>query len=411
MEVYHKQMSRSRKRKRPRRRKRRAEAKAYPSPAERTRIIERRDKLLWELTEILIMPQENQRKLNRLIRRYGPQEVQLVLETFQKRASSAELISNEASVYRAYRLAFARFGGDRPFLSAQEYSDLSLEHAKLNIKRTFKAAISGKPSTRERELRDLLLIDATWDDITPPAVPPRPSDFDAPPTGAYDYPVRTLLEWGWDLDDERAKNNARNTNKWWPAIEDLARMALDGGLLNGWPGERASWAPYHALNMLGRLRAHQVAGRLLGLLGQENDWLSDRLAVAWGQMGPQAEPPLWEYVDVGRASVKNAERGAEQRAIVMLGLANIAEANPKRWSSIIGKLTDLLRHASADDAEANAYIVYLLERLEATEAADAIVDAFEQGKVDTKIIDLESVSILDWDDPALYDRLYGSDEE
>ncbi len=393
------------KKKRPRpqrRRRRRTSEVGYPSPSERERIIERRDKLLRELIEILVVHQSDDRKMNKLIRRYGPQEVLLVLDTFQKNAEGAELIGDETRVYRMYRRAFARFGGDRPFLSAQEYSDLSFEHGKLNAERTFKSPFPRrKPGARERELRDLLLTDAAfWDDITPPAVPPRPPDFKAPSPGKYDYPARQLLEWGWDLDEEQAKNNARSVNKWHPAVGNLVRMALDEGLLNGWPGEAAGWAPYHALNMLGYLHVHQVAGQLFPLFYQENDWLSDRLTVVWGQMGPRAESPLWDYLDDSR-------HNPDWRSVVMLGLARIAETNPERRPAVADRFARLLRQASVDDARANAYLVHVLDSLEATEAVEVIVEAFEQDKVDERIVGLESLDILDWDDLDLYDRLYG----
>lgn len=365
----------------------------YPSPAERERITERRDKLLRELIKIFVSPQDDDRKINKLVRRYGAQEVILVMDTFQNKALSAELIGDEASVYRLYRRAFARFGGDRSFLSAQEYSDLSYEHGKLNAKRTMMSAIIRKPSAREREWRDLLLVGSTyWEDITPPAVPPRPPDFDAPSSGEYNSPVEQLLEWGWDLEERRPDalanaRKARSTSKWRPAIDDLVRMALDEGLLNGWPGEAASWASYHALSMLGHLRAYQVADQLFPLFEQENDWLSDRLAVTWSQMGPQAEPVLWDYLD-------DDQRNADWRSVAMLGLMKISQANPRRRSDIVNKFARLLRQATADDAEANAYLVHVLDRMEAVEAADVVSEAFGQDKVDTRIVQPYDLDLL-----------------
>jgi hypothetical protein len=378
------------------------EQKGYLSPAERERIVERRDRLLRELIPLLMTPHCDDRKLEALIRRYGPREVSLVLERFQQRATRSELIGDEAATYREYRRVFAGFGGSRPFLSWQEYSDLSYEHGLLNAKRTVTSLVIRRPSARERELRDLLLIDAYWEDITLPDVPPRPADFTVPPAGTYDYPARKLLDWGWNLDDERVKNNAGNVNKWHPAIEDLVRMTLDESLLDGWPGEPASWAPYHALNMLGCLRAHRVAGELRALLGRENDWLSDRLAVAWGRMGPQAEPPLWDYVE-------NHGHDPGQRAVAMLGLRNIARAHPKRRGSIVRCLADLLRRAPAEDAEANAYIAWVLNSLEAVEAGETVAEALEQQKIDESIIVPSDLDILDWDDVELYGRLFDSE--
>jgi hypothetical protein len=373
----------------------------FPSLAERERIIQRRDELLKELIEIMIMHQGDSRRIDKLLRRYGAQEVYLVLDTFQKRAKRTELIGDETRVYREYRRAFARFGGSRSWLSVQEFSALSFEHVRLNAERTFKSSIRRKPGARERELRDLCLLDAaSWDDITPPDAPPRPPDFNAPPPGEYDYPVQQLLKWGWDLDEERAKDNARNVSRWRPVTGHLVRMALDEGLLNGWPGERASWAPYHALSMLVYLGAYQFAGQLFPLFEQENDWLSDRLAVTWGQMGPQVAPPLWDYLD-------DSQRNPDWRSVVMLGLSKIAVAHPGRRLDIVTKFTHLLHQASADDTKANAYLVHVLNRLGAIEAADVIIAAFEQGKVDEKIFGPENLDILDWSNPDLYDRFYG----
>jgi hypothetical protein len=374
----------SRKRARPRQREDRTREQAtessYPSPAERERIIRRRDQLLDRLIKMLVVHPDDPRRIDSLLRRYGPQEVAVVANAIQRRSESTQMIGEEPAIYREYRRTFARFGGDRPFLTVKEYDALASEHARLYGKRQFKSAIRRGPGARERELEDLLLGGASlWEDITPPAVPPRPRDFSAPAPGNYGYPVRALLDWGWDLDEERLTHNARNVTRWRRAVPDLVRMALDEGLLNGWPGEPSSWAPYHALLMLGQLRAHEAAGRLFPLFEQENDWLSDRLAVVWGQMGPQAEPPLWDYAS-------DVRHEPECRAIVFLGLALVAENYASRRGHVVNRLAGLLQSASARDREANAYVVHVLRRLQAVEAADVIAEAFEQGKVDDSII-------------------------
>ncbi len=60
-------------------------------------------------------------------------------------------------------------------------------------------------------------------------------------------------------------------------------------------------------------------------------------------------------------------------------------------------MADLLYRAPADDATANGYIVHILDRMEAVEAGEAILDAFEQDKVDSKIIQPGDVDFLyDW---------------
>ena len=378
-----------RRRPKPRRARRPTHKRHYPSPAERDRIVSRRSDLLEELVSALVLEQENKRtrRINKLVRKYGPQEVAFILDVFQK-STQREFIGEEALLYRGYRRTFARFGGNRPFLNKQEHEDLVLENAMLATQRKFKSFIRRSPSPRERELHDLLLLQVEyWENITPLSVPPRPVDFDAPPPGQYDYPVRTLLKWGWDLDEQRIADNSKNVAKWCPAIPELARMVFDEGLLDGWPGEASSWVPYHALHMLGHLHAHEYAGRLLALLDQENDWLSDRLPSVWAQIGPQAEPPLWTYMN---------DRGndPQKRSNMLMGLRAIAQAHPERRPDIIGGLARHLQQASADDAEMNGYIVFVLNRMQAVEAGDAIIEAFERGIVDLSIMQLPDVSFL-----------------
>jgi hypothetical protein len=165
-------------------------------------------------------------------------------------------------------------------------------------------------------------------------------------------------------------------------------MIFDEGLLEGWPGEAASWAPYHALHTLGVLQAQEHAERLLALLDRENDWLSDRLPAVWGQMGSPAEPTLRAYLD-------DRDREAKKRGCVMMGLKAIAETYPKRRGDIIKDMTRRLQHASAGDAAANGYLVYVLNRMNAAEASEAIRNAFTQKKVDPNIIRAKSVHFLE----------------
>jgi len=378
-----------RKRTRPRRRERSQPQVEYPSPAERGRIIRQRSKLIKELGFVFIPEHrsDRDRRIAQLARRYGYRNLQVVLDNFGKLTAGRDLIGEEAFLYRSYRRAFARFGGDRPFLDRQEYERLVWEHTLLFGKRELLSARPPSPSPRERELFDLLLLQSDyWEDITPPAVPPRPADYDAPSPGQYGDPVDEFLTWGWDL-ERHVIEYGRNESEWRSAIPDLVRMTLDEGLLNGWPGETSSWAPYHALHILGHLGAHQVAGHLLALMNVPNDWLSDRLPSIWAQMGPQVEPLLWEYVN-------DQVNDAQKRSAALKGLELIAQLHPARRLGVIAGMARRLQSSSAKDAEMNGYVVFILNRMQATEAGDAILDAFEQGKVDTKIMTLEDVRWL-----------------
>jgi hypothetical protein len=381
---------RRKKRTRPRRVKRQPKKGGYPSAAERERIMAQRDALLEELIYALVLDSEGEqdRMMNQLVRKYGPQEVALVLKVFQESTIGRELIGEETLLYRKYRQTFARFGGNRRFLGRREYEDLIYENGKLVAERKFLSAVPRPSSPREEELHDLLFIGLDYcEDITPPDTPPRPPDFEAPSLGDYDDPVRTLLKWGWDLDERRITKRAGDVNRWRLVIPELVRMVLDEGLFHGWPGEPASWAPYHALHVLGHLQAHAHAGEFWALLDQEDDWLSDRLPWVWAQMGPPVEPLLWDCLE-DRAC------DPEKRKIALLGLRVMAETHPDRRPDIVAGLIRHLQRAAADDAEMNGYIVYMFNRMQAVEASDAIVEAFEGGKVDTGIMGIGDVSFL-----------------
>jgi len=368
-----------------RKRKQRSQERVYPTPEERERIIQRRDDLLKELIELFVTrpSDEHMDEVKRLTRVYGVAEVQIVRDSFQK-ISRRPLVGEEAGLYREYRLAFARFGGERRFLRKQEYEDLSYQHAMLVAKREWKSLFRRGPSRQEQELRALLLIDErNWEDITPPAPPPRPTDFAMPPVGSYPPRVNKMLELGWKADEKAVTARVGRTADWQPFIPDLERMVLDEGLLSGWPAEPPSWAPLHALRLLGRLSAHQSAERLLALMDREDDWLSDLLPSVWAEMGPRAAEPLWVYV-------RDRQHNPEQRGNVMIGLQKLAEKHRPYRRAVVQGLLRLLDDAPEEDGTASAYIAHALGELGAVETLPALRRAYDEDKV--------SLDILTWDD-------------
>jgi len=131
--------------------------KEYPAPAERERIIRRRESLLKKLVTAVVSRPGDKRSIDRLVRQYGLPEVMLVVDVVQRRTQETELIGDDIANYRAYRRAFARFGGDRPFLSVRECQELSQEHARLSFPRVG-GQLLRRSGTRERELYDLMLL-------------------------------------------------------------------------------------------------------------------------------------------------------------------------------------------------------------------------------------------------------------
>lgn len=349
-------------------------------------IRQRRSAILFELINQSVAGDLDKRKLNTLVKKYGAQEVAFVNGVFaQQIKERGGLIGDEITIYRRYRRVFAQYGGMRRFFSRKEYDHLMDQFGDLLGARYL---ASQPPSPRENEISDLLLQSVEYiADLLPQDTPPRPENFAVPLPAEYSSHANLLLTWGWDLNKKRIQDEAqKNQSLWRSSLADVARIATDPGLLLGWPGEPASWAPWHAVHLLGALQADDYAEQMITILKNENDWLGDVLPHVWGQMGANAEPPLWKHTD--------HRSNREARSITLSGLASIARAHSTRYDAIVKGMIERLRKSTTFDFRYNAYMVYLLDDLGAVSAREAIVEAYRQNKVDRKIMDEGSVKIL-----------------
>ncbi|TRZ47092.1 hypothetical protein D4S03_11520 [bacterium] len=358
---------------------------SYPPPGERLRLIARRDELTKALIKFYVRGKgPGESRVKKLMAEYGAKEVLHIYSVLQRQFQRNVFLIDEPEVYRHYRLGFARFGGTRLFLPKAGHEELNYERALLFSRREFHSRLPLKPSPRKEELRDLLLMDwPFWEDITPPDIPPPPVDY--PPPASYPQPLSALLTWGWNLDLARI---SRECAAWQASQSNLERMVLDETLLNGWPGESASWAPWHALHLLGKLNASGCARRLVDLYNRPNDWLSDCLPQVWAQMGPAVETSLWNILDDPACK-------PDQRGLAAAGLQKLIQNQGIPRLPAIHALAERLQPGRTDNAIVNAYVVFVLNRLKAVEVKDAIRASFENGQVDTKTMDPRDVSFLE----------------
>jgi hypothetical protein len=340
------------------------------SPAEREQIKAQREEILRALINASVSPHDAQaaERVAHLAIQYGYAEVDHVETVRARQMRSMHLITDEATHYRTYRRAFAVFGADKPFFSRTEFGERVMEHAKLVARRQL-----GLDQRAGRNMQEVVLAEQLfpgvhfWENIAEPAVPAHSADFHAPAPGAYGAPAGELLAWGPPAADDEAHAArvatliAQDSAAWHGAAADLARMATDPGLLRGWPGEAASWGPYHALDALGALGAADQADALLALLDEPDDWLSDRLPHVWAQMGAGAEAALWAHTD-------DAQHSQHVRAVSLLGLSKIAEAHPARRPVIVKEMIARLRATAKPTATYNAYLIFLLDEMDAVEA-------------------------------------------
>lgn len=370
----------------------------YPSPEEREKIIQLRHELLIELVSLVTKGvQPDDARVHKLARKYSPEELERATRIMGELLDFPMPTAENARSYREYRQRYARFGAGLKFYTAKEIDELQAAYANT----TTGLSDLNKPS----EIDKLLLFGwRDWEDITPPAPPPRPADFHAPQPGSYPPPINELLEWGDELKRSHEFADEREFATWRRHIPALTRMALDPGLLNGWPAEKASWAPWHAIHMLGSLQAWESAPALAALADIENDWLSDHLPHIWADMGIKVEPSLWMILEESSASAK-------RRGLAAQALFHLAEDNYAMETKVISGFEKILKNTKTSDPTLNAYLIHFLKEMEAEEEIwDVIESAFEEGRVDTEIISREDFEEDDFDDDE-FDEEFDEEEE
>ena len=358
----------------------------FPSEAERQALIRRREELRDELLRIMhdnYGPDDPPGR--QLVQKYGWEEVEWAIAMIDKSMEMTSFIASETHSYRLYRYSYARFGGQRPFYSYPDHSTIEDEDLDLHIER-FRAGRTSSKKPREQELDDLLLLGwLTWEDITPKAIPPHPGNFKSPTPATYREPAAALLTWGTDLDLERVENEAEMPERWLSQLPALERMALDPGLLDGWPGDPQSWAPWHALHLLGALEAWQSAPALAALSGQPNDWLSDLLPIVWARMGMAVEPVLWVLLD-------DTNTTAQRRGLAAEALTFLVKDEPLLAGKIAQGFGQIVQKVQPCDPTLNAYLIHFTRGSGELERIRPIVEsAFAAQRVDEEIITQEDL--------------------
>ncbi len=370
----------------------------YPSPEEREKIVELRQELLIELISLMVTGvKPDNAQIRRLAEKYSAEELERATRLVGEFINLPMPIAEDVKNYREYRQRYARFGAGLKFYTAREMDELQETHAR-SVKE------SGDPSL-VTEINKLLLFGwRDWEDITPPAIPTRPDDFNAPPPGSYPAPINELLEWGDDLHRSHTFADETDFLQWKKHIPALTRMALDPGLLNGWVTEKASWAPWHAIHALGTLQAWESAPALAKLADLENDWLSDHLPHIWGDMGMEVEPLLWMILEDPSASAK-------QRGLAAQSLSIMAEDNDAMEEKVVNGFEKILGNTTKFNPTVNAYLIHFLRDMDAVEDLwETIELAFEQDRVDTDIITLDDLEDYDdFDDE--FDEDFDDDED
>jgi tetratricopeptide (TPR) repeat protein len=171
-------------------------------------------------------------------------------------------------------------------------------------------------------------------------------------------------------------------------VQPLIVLATD---LTLWEAEEAGpevWAPLHAVRLLGELGAAEAVEPLLPLLAQENDWLNEMLPECFGRIGPPALAPLRALLFDRTHDIWARDRAAH-------GLVEIARRHPELRDEVVAALATRLDPAESqapEDETLNAFVISRLLTLEAAEAAPAIQRAFQEDRVDRRVVGYHDVA-------------------
>lgn len=314
-------------------------------------------------------------------------------------------IGEASFLARQYRRDYARYGGSRPYFDrarreklefelmlqllpkVMQTAGLGIDEQPADVQRRMRAMLK-KTSPLELERLNDLLLKEVWlvADVLPLDPPSKPATWSAPDAGAYAPPAAALLERGPDPDDRWAAAAARNRVWQEPGAQDmLIRMATDPGLLQGWPAEAATWAPHHALSLLGALKVHRAAAEVLRVvdLVKRDDWISDHLFLnCLAAMGPEVEPLLWNVVN-------DRKRDPEIRGLAIFALATLARRHRARTAAIATDLTIFMLQSPLLDRKrkiVNAFAAMVLDdpSFEGHVSRAAILEADAAGRLDHK---------------------------
>jgi hypothetical protein len=334
-----------------------------------------------ELIMLRLTNKADEGGLGRLVDKYGKQEVDRAMTKLREGLELSSRVTDDARSYRDYRLRYSKLGGDLKFYSAKEIEDLQ----KAYFMRVKEMADDDEQARQEYAEVERQLIHGwrDWDDLVPPAIPPRPADFLAPQTSSYPAPINELLAWGDNLHRSHQFADQAEYTQWKKYIPALTRMALDPGLLKGWVTDPSSWAPWHAIHALGKLQAWESAPALAQLADLENDWLSDHLPHIWADMGGEVEPALWMILEAHTYSVR-------QRGLAAEGLFKLAEENDPIHHKVASGFGKILNDAVKFDAKLNGYLAMFLKDMKISAETEGFVHkAFAEQRIDSEIFALE----------------------
>jgi len=167
----------------------------------------------------------------------------------------------------------------------------------------------------------------------------------------------------------------------------LIAMAIDESLHFADQDSPEVWAPLHAVKLLGELGAAEAIEPLLPLFAWDDDWLGQALPECFGLIGVPALSPLRDLLFDRTHDIWARARAGD-------GLVKIAEHHPELRGEVVAALIRRLDPAEArtpEDETLNGLVISQLLDLKAEEALPAIRRAYDEDRVDRRVVALADV--------------------
>lgn len=161
-------------------------------------------------------------------------------------------------------------------------------------------------------------------------------------------------------------------------VVELLRMATDEALNMADGASAEVWAPIHAINVLGVLRAESAVPDLIQLLDAGDDYMPEAAMKALGKIGPAALPAL-----AARLQAEGQVGGHE--LYIPDAIARVGIEHPATRAACVDILARQLYQAAAQHRTLNSGIVMGLADLEAREATPVVYAAFLADLVDISL--------------------------
>jgi hypothetical protein len=203
----------------------------------------------------------------------------------------------------------------------------------------------------------------------------------------YQSPVAELLNYGDCRNHRKWCNYIRELNLEAKHIPELIKMATDEELSLADSDSKEVWSPVHAWRALGQLKAVEALKPLLGLLNNDDDWISSDFPTLCTLIGKDSIPLLKEFLADSTNNLYARSNAAEC-------LKAFCDEYPEACESNIAIIAQELEKFKVNDPTLNAFLICNLLDLEAVETIDVIERAFKGDRVDISITgDWEDVQV------------------